>query len=43
MAEGGFMSANCLGLVRLCRSPEEALAAALRPETLQGSLDRLEK
>ena len=43
MAEGGFMSANCLGLVRLCRTPEEALAAALRPETLQGSLDRLEK
>ena len=43
MAEGGFMSANCLGLVRLCRTPEESLAAALRPETLQGSLDRLEK
>lgn len=43
MAEGGFMSANCLGLVRNCRTPEEALEAALRPETLQGSLDRLEK
>ena len=43
MAAGGFMSENCLGLVRVCRTPEEALTAALRPETLLGSLDRLEK
>ena len=43
MAEGRFMSENCLGLVRVCSTPEEALAAALRPETLQGSLERLEK
>ena len=43
MAEERFMSEECLGLVRSCETPEEALAAALRPETLQGSLDRLEK
>ena len=43
MAAGGFMSENCLGLVRVCDTPEEALDAALRPETLLGSLDRLEK
>ena len=43
MAEERFMSESCLSLVRACATPEEALAAALRPETLQGSLDRLEK
>ena len=43
MAEEGFMSEACLGLVRVCDTPEEAVEAALRPETLQGSLDRLEK
>ena len=43
MAEERFMSGDCLSLVRACETPAEALAAALRPETLQGGLDRLEK
>lgn len=42
MADGGFMSKSCLQLVRLCAGPEEAVAAALRPETVLGSLERLE-
>ena len=42
MAELGFMSRNCLSLVRLCASPDDALSAALQPDTLKGSIRRLE-
>lgn len=42
MAEGGFLSDACLRMVRLCATPEEALAAAHRPEEARGSIRRLE-
>ncbi|MBQ9662109.1 MAG: TIGR00730 family Rossman fold protein [Oscillospiraceae bacterium] len=42
MAEQGFMSRNCLELIRLCESPAEALEALLRPDELVGSINRLE-
>ena len=42
MAEQGFMSRNCLGLMRLCDTPEEALEALVTPDELTGSIRRLE-
>jgi len=42
MAEQGFMSRNCLGLVRLCDTPESALEALEVPDELEGSIRRLE-
>ncbi len=42
MAEKGFMSRNCLDLLRLCSAPEEALAAAVRPDGFAGSVRKLE-
>ena len=42
MAEQGFMSRNCLGLVRLCGTPEAALEALAAPDDLEGSIRRLE-
>ncbi|MBR4394366.1 MAG: TIGR00730 family Rossman fold protein, partial [Oscillospiraceae bacterium] len=42
MAEEGFMSANCLKLLQVCDTPEEALEAVRRPEEVRGSIRRLE-
>ena len=42
MADQGFMSRNCLELLHLCDTPEEALEALLTPDTLTGSIRRLE-
>ncbi len=42
MAEGGFMSDACLNLVHLCRTPEDAVAAAHLQEDAKGSIRRLE-
>ena len=42
MAEQGFMSRNCLGLVRLCDTPEAAMEALAAPDELEGSIRRLE-
>ena len=42
MAEQGFMSRNCLELVRLCDTPESALEALELPDELDGSIRRLE-
>ena len=42
MAEQGFMSRNCLELVRLCDTPESALEALEIPDELDGSIRRLE-
>lgn len=42
MAEKGFMSRNCLALLRVCATPEEALRAAETPDKLVGSVRRLE-
>ena len=42
MTDQGFMSRNCLSLLRLCDTPEEALDALLTPVTLTGSIRRLE-
>ena len=42
MAEQGFMSKNCLVLVRVCATPEDALEAAHRAEKAKGSIRRLE-
>ena len=42
MAAQGFMSENCLKLLHVCASPEEALEAARRPEEARGSIRRLE-
>ena len=42
MAEQGFLSRSCLGLVRLCATPESALEALEVPDELEGSIRRLE-
>lgn len=42
MAEQGFMSRNCLSLLRLRDTPEAALEALLTPDNLTGSIRRLE-
>ena len=42
MADGGFMSENCLALLRVSETPEQALEAVLLPDTLSGSIRRLE-
>ena len=42
MAEQGFMSRNCLALLRLRSTPEEALEALEMPDRLTGSIRRLE-
>ena len=42
MAEQGFMSRNCLKLVHLCDTPEDALEALQTPDDLTGSIRRLE-
>ena len=42
MAEQGFMSRNCLKLVHLCDTPEDALEALRTPDDLTGSIRRLE-
>jgi len=42
MAEQGFMSRNCLKLVHLCDTPEDALEELQTPDDLTGSIRRLE-
>ena len=42
MAAQGFMSENCLKLLHVCASPEEALKVAHQPEEARGSIHRLE-
>ena len=42
MADHGFMSRNCLSLLQLCETPEEALAALSLPAGPSGSIRRLE-
>ena len=42
MAEQGFMSRNCLEIIRLRETPETALAAALEADGTVGSIRRLE-
>ena len=42
MADLGFMSQNCLRLLRVCSDPEDALSAALTPDETAGSIRRLE-
>lgn len=41
MADQGFMSRNCLTLLRVCSTPEEALRAAETPDKLVGGIRRL--
>lgn len=42
MAERGFMSRNCLALLRVCDTPDQAIEALLLPDHLDGSIRRLE-
>ena len=42
MADLGFMSENCLRLIRVCDTPEEALSSVLTPDSLKGSIRRLQ-
>lgn len=42
MAEQGFLSHNCLSLLRVCDTPAQALKALLLPDHLAGSIRRLE-
>ncbi|MCR5137039.1 MAG: TIGR00730 family Rossman fold protein [Oscillospiraceae bacterium] len=42
MADQGFMSRNCLSLLRICPTPEAALEAALERKGPRGSIRRLE-
>ena len=42
MADLGFMSENCLRLIRVCDTPEEALSSVLTPDNLKGSIRRLQ-
>ena len=42
MAQKGFMSENCLALLRVCNTPQDALAAALQPDSFSGNVRRLE-
>ena len=42
MAKERFMSGRCLELLRVCRTPEEALSEAMRQEEMTGSIRRLE-
>ena len=42
MADQGFMSRNCLSLLRVCNTPEDALLAAVTPDSISGSIRRLE-
>lgn len=38
----GFMSANCMDLFGVCRTPDEVLSYVLNAETVTGSIKRLE-
>ena len=42
MADGGFMSRNCLELVKVCQTPDEAVRAAGKAPHLTGSIRRLQ-